>query len=212
MKKKSDFKKLALMGITGGIMFASSASASQAVNLDSSTQMLAAGCGGKSGCANKGSVAYQPHSGCGNMQPQTQFLNDPNQNQGQPEQPAPSNGQGQPSSQGGYFQPATGNGQGQPQAYNGYSQWETNSNISANNKMANEKMTIAQESVPGENQLLSQLNDEGKAVYRGLDPAGKAYAIELVNNQKTAPNEAVKLAAQKMAEKRANMNMHAPKH
>lgn len=88
-----------------------------------------------------------------------------------------------------------------------------------------------------ESDLLSQLNPQGKATYQGLDPAGKALALKLANQDCKGQNEckglnscktsehscagkgscagtsaapfkdknlAVKVAAMKMAEKRAN--------
>ena len=40
-----------------------------------------------------------------------------------------------------------------------------------------------------ESQLLSQLNDEGKATYKSLDPAGKALALKLANQTCKGQNE-----------------------
>lgn len=178
MKKKTDFKKLALMGITGGVMLASSASAGQESKIDNSNHLLAAGCNsGKHGC----STAYQPRgSGCASSsQPQNNYYN---ANQGQmPGQPASSGCNSAP----------------QPQAYRNNPQWETADMGKVNN---------GQPTLAGESQLLSQLNEEGKAVYRGLDPEGKALAIKLAETS-SDKNQAVKLAAQKMAEKRASTNM-----
>lgn len=210
------------MGITGGIMIASSATASQAANTQNSQQLLAHNCGSKTGCGGgniayqphgcgaqntmsqpngcgaQGNIAYQPH-GCGASQPQTNFYNDPNQMQGQPPSqscsapPRPNNGQT------GAQQPANSKQQAR-----GNSQWEMNNSMADTGKNSNQM-----ESIAGEAQLLSQLNDEGKAIYRGLDPAGKELAIKLASQQQDK-NQAVKMAAQKMAEKRANTN--APKY
>lgn len=53
--------------------------------------------------------------------------------------------------------------------------------------------------------LLPQLNDQSKVIYKNLSRDGKALALKLANNT-ADKNQAVKLAAQKMAEKRASMN------
>lgn len=108
------------------------------------------------------------------------------------------------------------------------SKWE-NSYTAETEKTTGQKMT--------ESEVLSKLNEQGKATYQSLDPAGKALAVKLANQdckgqneckgmnscktsdhscagkgscKGTAPsnfkdkNLAVKVAALKMAEKRAN--------
>lgn len=271
MKKKTDLKKLALMGITGGVMLASSASASQPINSENINQLLAAGCGGRSGCS---SIAYQPHGcggqssttrqshGCGGQAPiayqphgcggQSPVAYQPHGCQSAPQyanpgwnqQPSHScNAQTQPShgcnSHGCATKsaPVTPNDQGQIQPQNGnipkpnqpinqplnqplnpqqqstrgYSQWESNGQTADLGKNSSSRGQATLESIPGESDLLSQLNEEGKAVYRGLDRSGKEAAIKLAS-QTTSPgpfrdkNEAVKVAAQRLAEQRAKTN------
>lgn len=295
MKKKSDFKKLALMGITGGVMLASSASAEQNSHIENVNQLLAGGCKTlaascrqgcqniayqpipqqscqnsgnippqgyttamppQQGCQNSGpsrqacqAIAYQPpHQGCQSSAPGNY---NPNWNQqassqgcqsrtgcqsspmnstavNNPMQMPPQNGNMPPRP----GQPTIANPQ--QQSSRDYSQWESGKYTADLSK--NSVQVKAPESISGEAQLLSQLNDEGRAIYSGLDPAGKALAIKLANQscagkndckglnsckskdhscagkgscKGTSPgpfkdkNQAVKIAAQKMAEKRA---------
>lgn len=251
--KKTNFKALALMGITGGVALCSSASASEILNNSNinTSQLLAAGCGG--GKCGGNFTAYQPH-GCGGQQPQNYYNTAPVQGQpvqGQPAQggchsaqpPAPQGGsytayqphgcssqqpqsyytgscnaQGAPQgipqggcnarpAQGGCnSKPAQGScgganpsqGMRQPQARN-YSQWE------ASNKIAT--ATAPNGKASEEAAFISQLTDEGKSIYRGLDPAGKAMANQAIsqNQNKSAEEKtaAVKVVAQTMSEKRA---------
>ncbi len=200
------------MGITGGVALCASASASE-TNSINPNQLLAAGCGGPKGC---GSIAYQPHgcstpmqgqpqmqgqsqSGCNSMpqdrnftayqshgcntaQPQSYYNNAPQGEYSSPQAP-----------QSGYNTQDDARGMEQPQTYNSRnnSQWNTNG------KVAN---TVAPVKASDDAQILSQLNDEGKSIYRGLDPAGKAMADKLINQSCKGKNDCKGLNSCKTAE------------
>lgn len=170
-----------------------------------------------------GFTAYQPSNSP--AQPQS-YYNTPPQ-QGQPynmpqNYNAPSE-QGQPYMQQNYNAPSQGQPYNMPQSYNApqrpqsgcsgaqppayssrMSQWESNGRIAEGTTM-NGKTTE-------ESETLSQLNEENKAIFRGLDPAGKLMVIQEI--RKAGPNadrnQIVKEVAQKMSEKRAKAN--APKY
>lgn len=70
---------------------------------------------------------------------------------------------------------------------------------------ANEMKSTTNLSDPrmAEKDLMTKLNPQGKAAYQGLTPEGKALAVKLVNEDPAHDaNNAVKKAADKMAEKR----------
>lgn len=222
--KKPNFKTLALMGITGGVALCSSASASEIINIDNASHLLAANCGGKGGCGGN-FTAYQPHGCNGQSQPNYAPQSQAYAPQGgcntrqQTYQPQGSCSASQPQS---YYNaaPAQGGcnasapqggcngsqhapqGMGQPQASRNISQWETNGKVATADTMTSKTSEEAQ--------ILSQLNDEGKSIYRGLDPAGKAMANQAISQSKgRTPEEktqALKAIAQKLSEKRANAN------
>lgn len=283
MKKKPDFRKLALLGITGGVMFASNVSAEE-TNTYNQQQLLAGKCGGRNGCG--GAVAYQPRGSCGAAQPPAYYTNQPSQSCNAGQQPAYYTSQPSHSCNAGqapaYYtsQPSHSCNAARPQAYytdvaqpagypttqpqnpnqpqnpavqpgqnpkmsagcgaksnprtaqNSYSQWDQ---VADNGKNGSGAYSSQQDS-PSDSQVLSQLNEEGKLIYKGLDTEGKALAQKLVNQtckgqndckglnsckskdnscagkgscRNTSPgpfkdkNQAVKVAAQKMAEKRA---------
>lgn len=195
---KSNFKKLALMGMAGGMLLSSQAPISAGEGLESTTLLAGGHCGGKNGCggSNRG---YQGSS-CG---------------------------------------ASRGSCGGAKNSCGG----SRNSCAVFNTADANDSMQQQQQRSSGrimtENELMSQLNDDGKATYRGLDAEGKALALKLasqdckgkndckgLNSCKSAENScagqgscrgksqgpfsdknnAVKLAAKKMAQKRASMN------
>lgn len=136
---KSNFKKLALMGMAGGMLIASQTP--MHAEMVDQTQVMLAGCGSK-GCNS--------HSSANNK---NRFTADAQTDiQKQQQQAA---------------------------------------------QQSNRKMT--------ESELMSQLNSEGKELFRGLDPEGKALALDLASKS-SDKNQAVKAAAQKMAFKRAQMN------
>jgi hypothetical protein len=251
--KKPNFKALAFMGITGGVALCSSASASESLNNNNidTSQLLAAGCGGKGGCGGGRLTAYQPH-GCGGQQPQNHYNTEPvpgqpaqggcqtmspqspqggsytayqphGCNSQQPQsyyntgytqgQPSGScNAQGNPQSscnarpQGGWNSSTPSQGYGQPQAGN-ISQWETNNKIASTTTTPT---TTPNAKASEETHLLSQLTEEGKLIYKGLDPAGKALATQAITQAQGKSAEektqAVKAVAQKMSEKRAKAN------
>lgn len=176
-----------------------------------------------SGCQSTHAPQYyqpsQPSSGCQAARaPQSQYY--------QPSQP--SQGCGAPSASQGQAQPAAPSAANQRGAY---TQWETESYTADASKPATAQRSLT------ESELLSQLNDQGKAAYQSLDSSGKALALKLANQDCKGHNEckgmnscktedhacagkgscagtaktnfkdknlAVKVAALKMAEKRAN--------
>jgi hypothetical protein len=130
-----------------------------------------------------------------------------------------------------------------------YSQWETNGvtadlnkanynpSTSTSTSSSSSNATATTSRPLTESELLSQLNEQGKSAYQGLDSAGKALAVKMANQDCKGQNEckglnsckaedhacagkgscagtaktnfkdknlAVKVAALKMAEKRAN--------
>lgn len=185
--KKRDFKKLALMGITGGAMLASQASVAHEINHNSMDNLFAGGgCSGKSGC-NHGNISYRdmPHS-CAAQQP-SYYTETP--------APRPSSSCASRSSCAGQSgQTAYYPQQQQMQQNRGYTQWEI-----ADAPRTQGQMTEAE--------LLSQLNEKGKADYRALvdtyGKEGKDLALKLASQDSyTDKNLAVKAAAMKMAEKR----------
>jgi hypothetical protein len=214
--------------------------------------------------APSGCQAYsQPSSGCNAQQwqqpqyqgqPQYQYQGQPSsgchaqqwqqpQYQGQPQyqyqiQQTPSSGCGAAPSTQGMSQPA----QQMPQEQSSIiSRWETSGytadNAKENNGYGQGQQGSATTQKMTESELLSQLNEQGKATYQRLDAAGKALALKLANQSCKGQNEckglnscknnehscagkgscagtadanykdknlAVKVAAMKMAEKRAN--------
>jgi hypothetical protein len=238
LMKKRDLKKLALLGITGGIMLGSS---SVMANEAQSGMLIAHnGCGG---------------NGCSGSQPQSQGPrgNNPNYRTsnscGAPSQNGPNQGNRTANSCGAPSQnpnqPRTASSCGAPtpsegtrgNGCNSYFRNARNSNKTNEIAQADEQVTN-----PGkltESDLLQQLDSQGKATYNGLDAEGKALALKLanqgckgqndckgLNSCKTADNscagkggckgksncafkdknKAVKVAAQKQAEKRANLS------
>lgn len=268
--KKCDLKKLALIGIAGGIGFATEV---PATDLNNVSELLAFNaCGGAHGC-HGGNQGVGANNNGGYYQA---YRNTPSQDTYYPSQDqTPSNLQNTPSSQypqyagcqssalpqGRYYQssqPSQGcsasavadgqmapqparSPQGQPRNSQqpsssspnqptAYTQWETNRYTADTAKISTQRSLT-------ESELLSQLNDQAKASYQSLDPAGKALALKLANQDCKGQNEckgmnscktqehacagkgscagtassnfkdknlAIKIAALKMSEKRAN--------
>lgn len=154
---KSNFKKLALMGMAGGMLLASQSPLSGTI-INEANVMLGGSCGSK-GCGggnrsdkNKKTGADLGSNGCGGSS---------NANKSR------------------YTADAQTDIQKQQQA-----------------KYGSDKAM-------SESELMSKLSDEGKALYRGLDADGKAYAQKIAN-QYQDKNKAVKVAAQEQAMKRGN--------
>lgn len=145
--KKSDFKKLAVVGMTGGMLLAGQAANAETANKQEST--LAHSCGA--------------HSCGGSRNPQAQ--------------------------------PAT----------NSCAAKAANKITADSDKTMSNMNTATTKKLVTENELLSQLNDEGKRIYQGLDAEGKATALRLASEQAPGQNklDAVK-AAQKQQEQRAS--------
>lgn len=142
MKNKIDLKKLALLGITGGIMVTAQGAVNADENMDrEETSILAlGGCGGKGGCSS-----YKPRN------------------------------------------------------------YDRGFISQADDTPSSMQSTGTETKPLTESELLSQLNDEGKAIYYGLDADGKALALKLAA-QTQDKNQAVKTAAQTIAQKKANMS------
>lgn len=173
--KKFDFKKLAFMGITGGVMLAQgTACGEESESLDNSYSgqgVLIAG-------HNCGAGA------CGGMKKNYNSCGAP-----------------------------TGGGNN----YNGCGAKTNNGCGARRGYLSEADSPMGQDEGRGmtarisESELVSQLNDEGKMTYNSLSPEGKALALKLANEgQNGEPmkdkNEAVKLAAKKMSEKRNSMS------
>lgn len=165
--EKSNFKKMALMGMAGGMLLASQSPIS-ADNAGTAGTYLAGGCGGKGG----GCGGYKG----GSADNLPTYYHQPQQ---QPQSPQ---SRGSCGSKRGYTADASSETQTQAN-YNGY-----NSN--------SRPLTEAE--------LLSQLNEQGRATYQSLTPEGRALALTYANQgtPSTDKNESVKLAAQKMSERR----------
>lgn len=286
--KKCDLKKLALLGIAGGTVLATQASAA---DINNYSQLLAFnGCGGAHGCGHEGAGVgggnnryqayrntpsqnsyYQSEAGCrANSQPQYYQQAAGYQETSQPQyyqQAASCNAMPQPQY---HQQPSAGCATAYaPRGQNNYQgsgsqeggnatyapQWQSqqlDSDKSTPMSASNRRGTITQWEINGETAdaamsstqrpmsesgLLSKLNEQGKAAYQSLDPAGKALALKMANQDCKGQNEckgmnscktadhacagkgscagtapsnfkdknlAVKVAALKMAEKRAN--------
>lgn len=215
------------------------------------------GCGSApmQGC-NSGPTRESPQGGfpvsqgCGGAQPvqggQTSYYNNPNQrgtqgsNRGYQNQPENYDNRGNPQMpqhmmpQGSQNQPKTGYN------YSNKNRWYT----AENDEMAKPGYgsiggQSSTQTMMTEDELMSKLNDQGKAMFRSLSPEGKALALKLagqsckghndckgLNSCKSDKNAcagqggckgqsqcsfkdknmAVKVAAKKMAEKRAMMN------
>lgn len=151
---KHNFKKIALMGLAGGMLLAAQAPVAAHVAVE--TETTVAGCGGAGSCSGsqrpRGSSCSASRGTSGEKRPNRSFI----------------------------------------------AEGETT-----------QTRTLT------ESELLSKLNAEGKAVYQGLSPEGKALVMRMVNesckggsacNGYKDVNELVKSAARKMAEKRANMS------
>jgi hypothetical protein len=232
--KKCDFKKLALMGIAGGAMLASQANAGEG---ESYSPLIAAhncaGGGPQHSCSNSGpggygyqQPSYQPHA-C-STQPQ-QYWGDENY---APPTHSCSNQRG----------PQTAS-RPQPNQWNPNYTADTNKSTYDTGRSTYESSKSSSYGTQGkqmtESELLSQLNEEGKGIYHGLDAQGKALALKLASQTCKGQNEckglnscagehnscagrgscagtspkpftdkntAVKVAAMKMAEKRARTN------
>ena len=220
---KKDLKKLALLGLTSGVMLGTGGV--QAANTQANTvsgSLLAhacgGGCGGKkanrSGCSSSysscGSQSNQPKSGCSSY----------------------SSCGGANKSDRGFV--AGGCGAGSCSNHNS-SKGGTRNYIAE----VNETLSTSSGQLMTEDQLKSQLNDQGKQTYNSLTPEGKAMAVKLASRSCKGTNDckgqnackaddhscagkgscagssicsfkdknmAVKIAAQKQAEKRTNAN------
>lgn len=243
--KKCDFKKLALMGIAGGIVVLSgNADAAIIQNNNFEHHLAQASCGNKCGqlADNQnygGGYYYAPSGSCGANQGQAYYPQqsscagitayDPHQSQYNDQQW----GSGQWNTKGNAQQYGNGTqqwGQGQQpnQSRNAQGYWGTSQQYTDSNTG---NLT--------ESDLQAQLNSQGRALYQSLSPEGKALALKLANQDCKGRNEcrgynscrntehscqgqgscagtsagpfadknaAVKVAAMKMAEKRARMN------
>lgn len=203
---KSNFKKLALMGMAGGMLLSSQTQISAGEGLETSTLLAAGHCGGKNGCGGsnrgyQGSSCGAAKSSCG----------------------ASKNSCGASKNSCGASRNSCGG--------------RSNSNTADAQDSYQQKRGSGR--IMTENELMSQLNEDGKATYRSLDSEGKALALKLASQDCKGKNDckglnscrtdehscagqgscrgtskgpfsdknnAVKLASKKMAEKRASMS------
>lgn len=197
MKKKSDIKKLALMGLATGLLMANQGSAAETNSGANSVggQEIAARCGAKS-CAGRsnchGRSNCSGHSSC----------------QGR------SNCSGRTGCQG------RSNCSGHSQCY---SRANCSARSNCNGIIADawdEQHQKQNHKTVTESEILQKLSPEGQNAYQRLDSESRAYAIELINRHCNGkadckgmnPDDAVRAAAQKMAEKRNNSVNPAPKY
>lgn len=211
--KKQDFKKLALMGLSGGLMIAAqplSADLPEGTNNEGGI-LLAHGCGAHSCNGSTPPPGSSGRQGCGAQQgPRGSSCN----------------------------AQTSGGGHG-CQSRSGCASCKSTSSARGYGQIA-EGDNAAAVTNPGrlsESDLVNKLDAEGKATYQGLDAEGKALALQLANQAckgqnncaglsacKSADhacagqnscqgkgtcafknkNDAVKVAAMKMAQKRAN--------
>jgi hypothetical protein len=247
--KKRDLKKLALLGMTSGLLLSQNISANELKGFGESSvkyQSLLANSCAKGACSTASTShgysssscnAYSPSQSCnsnanplsascgasrsndgnypGNQQYQSGDISDnstPNQNR-------PKGGQG-----------GTNNNSKRGQGNNYYNSSSQLADASDDTSATTNKMS--------ESELMSQLNSQGKATFQSLSPEGKKLALKLANGDCKAHNEckglnscksdkndcagkggcrgqgngkfkdknqAVKVAAMKMAEKRSGL-------
>jgi len=220
MKKKinkADLKKLAMMGITGGILFTQgTATASIEEDKVSSNYYAAAGCGGH-GCSS--ASAYQGGHGCGaasyqrsgngsyndqqtadsasynnyqNYQRNNPYYSDANQQDQQGGQQGQQNSSSQPpmpKQMMPNYQPRDSEEDNKDYNYNAYNR---NRSYSAQNDSQNDSQSdlsdTSSQSITQE-QLLNRLNDPAKATYNSLNPEGKALALKLANQSCKGKND-----------------------
>lgn len=210
--EQSKFKKLALMGITGGVILASQSP----VDLNASTNVgstLAAGCGkhcggaksqiAEGGCGSKPNPqqqyrTYAPETsaGCGGARPSrgnspeniTASCSRPQS----PQQQYPSY-----TAENATFdaqqQTASCSARQQPQG-------QRPRNYTAD---ATDSMQMQSSKQMTESDLMNQLSPEMRTSFQNLSPEGKAMALRLAN-QYQDKNQAVKEAARKMMDKRSS--------
>lgn len=182
--KKSNFKKMALMGMAGGLLMAAQAPA--AVTGNAKDKLAGGGCGGKGG-------------GCGGYRPNN------------PQVERHGCGGGSPTRQSQNYTASCHNksGCGGSQAYAPRQSQYYTADADADEQMyPSSSMQSNQTSgrMMTESELMNQLTPENKALFQTLDAEGKAMALKLASETYTDKNQAVKMAAQKMADKRKMMN------
>lgn len=174
---KSNFKKLALMGMVGGVLVANQVPVEGNEGVSMGASMSAHGCGngscgGSKPHASNGSGQSSLGGGSCGSKPQ------PN--------PQPSNaGQGN-----------LGGGSCGSKPQSNAQKYTADASTDAKYASSNKAMN--------ETELFNQLNEHGKQQYRGLDAEGKALALKLAS-QTQDKNQAVNEAAQQMALKRSTM-------
>lgn len=183
--KRCDMKQLALMGLMGGCLLASTQGSANEERRDgretrgneNQEVYLAASCGSSGSPAN---------SGCNGRN-----------------QPSYPNGNNGPSgSCGGHNGPrySSDSGCNSRSRPNTYSNYRSSGHYVAENDTPQE--------MPAQQDFENNLNPQAKAMYQNLSDEGKALAIRLAN-QNNDPNEAVKQAAKQMAEKRSSMDRNS---
>jgi hypothetical protein len=182
MEKKSNFKKLALLGMAGGMLLSTTAVSANVV-ASSETYLAGGGCGGgngKSGCGASRSQNARTYTADSDIHSTSTY---PQQAQSYSSQPQSYSTQSQYNQQPQYPQQSQYNQQSNsPQAMNSNSQMNQSENL-----------------------FLSQLNEQNKATFRGLDTEGRMQAMRLANQMKDK-NTAVQQAAMQMADRQGGNN------
>lgn len=215
--KKSDLKKLALLGITGGVMLGAQCQAGESNTSEtaglSADQVLAA----QGRCGGHYNDSYRKEANCGGYGGQYKSSHGREASCGgcgaEPNESYQTNGwQQYPSNQ--HHQ--------REQMYNqNYGPYESKeiTNIqslplktSNRNKLVSQNdampSTMQQRQITSESELRAQLSEEGRRMFDRLDADGKRLALKLANQTPGSQNldEAVRAAAKKMEEKQPNIN------
>lgn len=200
MKKKNDLKKLALMGITGGVMMASGTltAAEGLTNISTDNYLAAKSCGSKCGGSTAfnsrnhgcgascgGATAYNSRNhSCGAPQDPTTYSQPDNypQSQGSCGGRSPAYQQRQGScggSQSGYNQRQGGCGGGNSGRY--YPSYFADNSDKAVQDTATQPMT--------ESDFKTKLSPQGKIEYDKLSPEGKAQALKMASHDCSGKND-----------------------
>ena len=223
--ENSTFKKLALMGIAGGLLMTAEAPASFGnIEIQNAGTLLAGSCGSGKGTGHQ--CGSNPQAAQYNRAQQNRNTQTADNSDNTPQQ---NNTQGQGSNQR-YNRGSCNSSRNAPTADNsargscGSSRnTQTADNSSRGSCGAKNRSPIAMNEdvskAVSEQDLMPQLNDDAKATYQGLDAEGKALARQYAaqtcagkngcnqgGGQFKDKNEAVKAAAQQMADKRAQMS------
>jgi hypothetical protein len=173
---KTNLKKIALMGMAGGMLFASQApvAANASEALYDGQMTLAHGCGGAGAhCGGaKSAQRDNPNRGYGTSRNYTAY-------------------------------DSSDRDSSSTMQHGSQRDTRTTTPSFQRETTTTTRRTDAQDSSRQvtESEFLSQLNSDGRSLYQTLSPEGKAMALKLAPNY-SDKNQAVKVASQKIAEKR----------